>query len=1759
MPPSVHPAPTFPPPQLTPIQGDPRRPTTGQDPPTSSGQPRLRARTNQRGTSSSRSHLNGNMPPPPPPSANTPRPRLHSTTPLSGDEARSHQAPSHPRLVSIDNVTVPDVSSAPFKLTSPQPAGGQTPSRSRSVSTTHLSREPVTLKRPRAPSLTHTSTAPQPPSTHASPSPAAPSCRRDTPALPYHMTFFYYAEILALNYGTEPPALCSSSAACGSSSSTRGSFSAACSSTSSAPAPAPEPAPTPAPAALPVPHLRKKTTNKGKDKASPEVVLVDPSSNSEEDDPGRKPACKSAGGTRSSAAFVSRTITPQERGLLEDGLNGVVLLGTPAQQVPTFYAAVTAAYSGRSAHYTLLALASAHADASLARARLELEYYSLPPPPPQTLVTLAPEYLNLFHHALEELYDGAPAARRPPLFDQTVLGQDTAPLDTPHARHDPLLHPASGASTLFGSPGPHCCDDRCDPAPDPYYDRRHADAFAPVPEIETLHYSYPYRVYPRPLGSLNSQQTHRPCRFYVRESYKGGHIGNVDTLVGYSMVTDDSAKSSDWRLRSTDSDSVVGSSGTAFTPQSLQFDSTVFSIRPAVRKRSATTTPSRPPPLTSSTQAATLRRVWPPSLRGSPFRPYSVETHATSTAQVSTVTSLPGEISSPTAAEMATMLRTPEADRMARLVAEFEKQDDSLEDSVESTAQGAHMLSLKETLENNEVVDRGAVREDGLPRYMLKPSLYKRVDRVVGELQYFLQRSSALVVGRQRYFRIDPEDAILPVLEGCSNLAQLLVAWEILRSRISLGIDFFWKYVKEFRNPDSIEAYSPISTTVGMQEELKAIDGSDLKLRHMLAYFPHHNGGLHDHRDRLHVMSDDWETIIRRGQEGYQVASEADVLGEFERTVALSEEQSRIDRSDGTIKAGKRRDPGGASVSIQILDQDWTGSEGYDASKILAATSPSTPPVPWTAPTQLRDSGPGPSSFLAPNTPFKSARGFFQNLIDANSPSLEAIPETETSPNVLRHLAAGPVGSVGDHYRATFGGVEKPGSKVTFGTFGASEIPRGPSLQPRPSNPFDPAHFAPPNQPLVGSTPQSAYRLTSGWQGQQARQDSTSLVTGSSAVLAATAGAPLRGSGTPSRKEGTSDNGPPDDEGSGSGSRGTDSDAGAGGNGGGGSGGGGAGGGGGNGGGGGGGPWRGPAGPSGSRGPAGPPGPQGPAGDPGPPGPPGGGGLGGAQLSANGLPIPTIDVKLKLTDLPTWDGNHDTAVKYFWDVAQMASLGGTVPQMLGYWLGMRFEDGSPVQVWYAGRSGLEQAEMRRHYIFFLQAIKDDYLGRTWQRRMNRVYELQRFRQKGFESESPQAFVGRRVMWVRMLISTDDGGPGEVYHIMEKAPVSWGPILILETIRSTSVLYSKVVEHEQALVHAWRSEASKMLTTDNLESALKSLGISRERPKFVPRQAHFSATQEQAVEEQLEDSDKEDSTPEDAVLKQVYATLKDRKRAPPPGGYPFPKNDQIVTKLGKLPPGPCRLCGSEKHWNRECPHYVVYNEGVKRNANLASVAEPTEEDTMYQSVFTILLNQAVAKSSIDYAALGASFFESAASKTHVSKCKTAKSMAGSEIPSTSTSPQGRLESSGFAAMNSLPVSSKMYRTHLVISTAMDYRNSDTLDQKELRSAAKTPRIVEVEDVEEVEWRRKPKAEEGLLEFAQPEEYRTPEETPRMKRDWQSRQRAREAGRFSKMAQEFWLNDGRMFGESAEEELQNEAESDLEEELPRGPAREAHITS
>ncbi|KAJ7186969.1 hypothetical protein C8R46DRAFT_1024936 [Mycena filopes] len=882
--------------------------------------------------------------------------------------------------------------------------------------------------------------------------------------------------------------------------------------------------------------------------------------------------------------------------------------------------------------------------------------------------------------------------------------------------------------------------------------------------------------------------------------------------------------------------------------------------------------------------------------------------------------------------------RTPEVERMRRLMDEYEKADNEAEDAVESTSQGSLMLSLKVELEQGDVVDKGEHRPDGIPRYSLSESLYRRSERVVAELQYFLQKAASMVLGRTRFFRVDPEDTLVPTLGGCSNLPQLLMAWKIMRERLALGRGFLEKYAKEFRNPHSIEDFSPASTTVDLKESLRNVEDSDVRLRRIIAYYPHHNGGLAESSGRGNLLSRSWEDIANE-----------EILG-----IAPEEESYDAPRTSGSgLQFG--------SAGEESLSVPWGKTLGRSESPTVLSKPASD--------TQMRP-------ILAPATPFKSASRFWNNMEKQSSVPLSEMPRAPIQPNILTHLAAG-----------------------------IRHAAEGPSFSPRRHEESGKGNYL--------------------------------------------------GDGDPGRKGEGSRDSPPEGDGRGDddgrhhgrGNRGGGGDGGGGGGSGGG-------------GGGNGGPrwYPGPPGPpgppgNGLPGPTGPTGPPGPSGPPGPGGNPGDPGAGPANIGGSGgLPVPTIDVKLKLNDLPSWDGNHDTAVKYFWDVSQKASLGGTVPELLGAWLGMRLVEGSSVQVWFASLPGAVQSGMRTHYIAFLGAIKEHFLGRTWQRKMNRDYELQRFRQSGFETETPSAYVGRRIMWTRLLVQSDDGGPGEVYHVMEKAPVAWGPILILENITSTMTLFSKVVEHEPALLHASRTERGKTLTTDNLSAALKSLGFATDKSRYPAKQVHLSVGEaEEESNTPTLGSETESvtigSASEEAAFKQVYTTLQGKRRPDP-------------------------------------------------------------------SLFTVLLNQTIA--SVDFGSLKGVFFETAALSTEVT---------------------GRLTQKE---------NGNTHKDNWTIKTG-----------KHVPAAS----VEDVVDEEDLAWRAKAKAQDHLLEAVE-DDFQTKHsdaevEEPPVEKHWESAKRAKEAAKYSRMAQDFWLNDGRMFevGSVASEE----SEDDWDDEFFEEREAEAYATS
>jgi hypothetical protein len=103
--------------------------------------------------------------------------------------------------------------------------------------------------------------------------------------------------------------------------------------------------------------------------------------------------------------------------------------------------------------------------------------------------------------------------------------------------------------------------------------------------------------------------------------------------------------------------------------------------------------------------------------------------------------------------------------------------------------------------------------------------------------------------------------------------------------------------------PNSIEAFSPASTTQQLQDEMSQLVSSDEKMHHILAYYPHHYKGQFHKRgpdERLHIMKDEWEDIIARFQSNAVGNSYTGYYSGGE----MGAEEAHLPQS--TIKEGKR-------------------------------------------------------------------------------------------------------------------------------------------------------------------------------------------------------------------------------------------------------------------------------------------------------------------------------------------------------------------------------------------------------------------------------------------------------------------------------------------------------------------------------------------------------------------------------------------------------------------------------------------------------------------------------------------------------------------------------------------------------------------------------------------------------------------------------------------------------------------------------------
>ncbi|KAJ7086915.1 hypothetical protein B0H15DRAFT_950426 [Mycena belliarum] len=361
--------------------------------------------------------------------------------------------------------------------------------------------------------------------------------------------------------------------------------------------------------------------------------------------------------------------------------------------------------------------------------------------------------------------------------------------------------------------------------------------------------------------------------------------------------------------------------------------------------------------------------------------------------------------------------------------------------------------------------------------------------------------------------------------------------------------------------------------------------------------------------------------------------------------------------------------------------------------------------------------------------------------------------------------------------------------------------------------------------------------------------------------------------------------------------------------------------------GGGGGPFGG--GPTGGGPPSGgPPGGGPPAGPPGGPpggGPPGGGAPGGGYpQGAADWWMPRMKNQLDANAIPSWDGSEATAVRYFVEVQEISAMGGYIPWQIGTYLWQRLESGSAVQSWYLTLPEEWKIIMRTHFLNYIYVIKTYWLGDEWLNKMHDMYKDMRFRRRGHENELPRQFIQERLMYARILGAAQPGSMAEVRDVMRAAPMPWRTMLQLELIPNTATLQRAVAEREDELILAAKPAAHGIgreyfeAEMRKVQRTLQEMRDNRGPPSRFQKRSAAGANVAEA--DDLIDLVNPEAAPTDAVA-ETYANEVRRQRPPPVGGYPYPR-DNTRTKLNRPPPSPCKYCGSEAHWDRECKHHVI---------------------------------------------------------------------------------------------------------------------------------------------------------------------------------------------------------------------------------------------
>jgi hypothetical protein len=250
-----------------------------------------------------------------------------------------------------------------------------------------------------------------------------------------------------------------------------------------------------------------------------------------------------------------------------------------------------------------------------------------------------------------------------------------------------------------------------------------------------------------------------------------------------------------------------------------------------------------------------------------------------------------------------------------------------------------------------------------------------------------------------------------------------------------------------------------------------------------------------------------------------------------------------------------------------------------------------------------------------------------------------------------------------------------------------------------------------------------------------------------------------------------------------------------------------------------------------------------------------------------------FDLKLKFDNVPQWDGNTETIVKWISKVNDLADYSPAVRKQLGSIVPKRLQD--KAETWYFSLPLIKRKELERKWDYLREEIIGYFMNRKWLERMKKKARNAYYRETGHAKETPSEYYIRKYDLLTCAYELDDSEI--ITEIMEGAPELWNSILTTQAYEDACDFQKAIRYHEDTLLKLEKILPEAQVTNSNRQASSSERNTSRSY------------------------------------------LVRSRSDLPPP---PFPKDDSVVSR--KATPKdkgarPCRHCGSELHWDNECKH------------------------------------------------------------------------------------------------------------------------------------------------------------------------------------------------------------------------------------------------